>query len=100
MVELDKGFDVFRIDDNTEQFLRLDFGELKEILDSNQIMIIVNHLDKLVWIWQGKNSNIRMKVIATQEAPKIRDMYGIDYKISAVDEGIETEKFKSIFDLG
>jgi len=99
MVELDKGFDVFRIDAHTEQFLKLDFNEIEEIFDSNLILIIVNHFDKLVWIWQGKNSNIRMKVIATQEAPKIRDLYGIDYKISAVDEGIETETFKEFFDL-
>ena len=99
MTELDKRFIIFKFDEEGERFQIDSVDENEEIFHSNLVVIIVNHPDKLIWIWQGKNSNIRKKVIATQEAPKIRDMYGIDYKISAIDEGIETEKFKLFFDL-
>ncbi|TFG22435.1 MAG: hypothetical protein EU533_04280 [Promethearchaeota archaeon] len=99
MTELEKRFLIFKFDEEGEKFLINSYNEDEEIFKSNKVLIIVNHFDKLIWIWQGKNSNIRMKVIATQEAPKIRDMYGIDYKISAIDEGIETERFQLFFDL-
>ena len=99
MTELDKRFILFKFDEEGETFQINSVDENEEIFNSNMVVIIVNHFDKLIWIWQGKNSNIKMKVIATQEAPKIRDVYGIDYKISTVDEGIETEKFNSYFDL-
>ena len=40
-----------------------------------------------------------MKFIATQKAPTIRDKYGVDFKISAVEEGEESSGFKEIVGL-
>lgn len=99
MTELEKGIVTFKLDELTEKFQRFDFDEIEEIFDSNLILIIVNHVDKIIWLWHGKDATIRTKFIATQEAPKIRDKHGIDYKILAIDEGNETQKFKSFFSL-
>jgi hypothetical protein len=99
MTELDKEIAVFKFNVDAEQFQKIEFGEYDEFFNSDSIILIVNSLDKILWLWHGKNANVRMKFIATQEAPKIRNAYYIDYKISAVDEGNETEKFKNFFDI-
>ena len=98
---LEEQFLLFEIDEENE-----DFREIKDIdcpiqtlFDSFSIFIIVDPVDKEIWIWHGKNASIRKKFIATQNAPNIRDRYGIDFKILAVDEGSEPPEFKEIVGL-
>jgi hypothetical protein len=100
MTELDKEIVVFKFDLDSEKFLKIEYDDYEDFFNSNFTLLIVNHLDKVLWLWHGKNVNVRMKFIATQEAPKIRNAYYFDYKISAVDEGNETEKFRNFFDIG
>ena len=100
MTELDKGIVVFKFDVDSEKFEKIEFEEYEEFFNSNFTILIVNHLDKILWLWHGMNVNVRIKFIASQEAPKIRNAYYFDYKISAVDEGNETDKFKNFFDIG
>ena len=98
---LEEQFLLFEIDEENE-----DFKEIKDIvepiytlLDSTSIFIIVDPVDKDIWIWHGEKTNIRSKFIATQNAPTIRDRYGVDFKIVAVDEGDEPSEFKEIVGL-
>ena len=95
---LEEQFLLFEIDEENE-----DFREIKEIedaidtlFDSFSIFIIVDPIDKEIWIWMGKNASIRKKFIATQNAPNIRDRYGVDFKIVTIDEGNEPLEFKEI----
>lgn len=101
MNELQKDFMVFEFDEGAEVFheTQVDDKEIREFLNSNLIYIIVNRYNKAIWIWHGSNTNIRMKFIATQEAPKIRDKYGSDFKIMAIDEGDESSEFKEIIGI-
>ena len=98
MTELSKSILLFEYDESIEAFTKkeIENKELSEFLDSNLIYIIVDNDNQEILIWHGKNANIRMKFIATQEAPKIRDKYGNDYKIIAIDDGNESSKFKEI----
>ena len=93
---LEKQFLLFKIDEEKEDFgaIELEDTPIHSLLDSNFIYIIVDPIDKEIWIWEGTNATIRMKFIATQKAPQIRDKYGVDFKISAVDEGDESLNFK------
>ena len=101
MTELKKNFMLFEFDEGIEGFneVKVADKEIGELLNSSLIYIIVNRYNKEIMIWHGSNTNIRMKFIATQEAPKIRDKYGIDFKILAVDEGDESSEFKEIFGI-
>ena len=98
---LEKQSLLFKIDEKKEDFHTIEIEEnpIYFLLNSNYIYIIVVPIDKEIWIWHGNNATIRMKFIATQKAPKIRDKYGVDFKISAVDEGDESHKFKEIVGL-
>jgi len=101
MSMLEKQFLLFKIDEEEEDFaaIKIEDSPIHALLDSNYIYIIVVPIDKEILIWHGSKATIRMKFIATQKAPQIRDNYGIDFKILAVDEGDESSKFKEIVGL-
>ena len=101
MSKLEEQFLLFKIDEDKEDLeeIKITVSPLYTLLDSKFIFLIVDPIDKEIWIWHGSNATIRMKFIATQKAPKIRDQYGVDFKISAVDEGDESPKFKEIVGL-
>jgi hypothetical protein len=101
MNEFEKNIMIFEFDEIIEGFneIRVDSQEISDILNSNLIYIIVNPFKKEILIYHGYNSNVRMKFIATQEAPKIRDKFGIDFKILAVDEGDDISEIKEIIEI-
>ncbi|MBY9010122.1 MAG: hypothetical protein KGD74_09685 [Candidatus Lokiarchaeota archaeon] len=101
MTELKEEFLIFIINEEMEEFDELDLldAPIHTALDSFFIFIIVDPKDKEVWIWQGEKASIRKKFIATQKAPEIRDLYGVDFKISSIDEGNEPPEFKKLIGL-
>jgi hypothetical protein len=99
---LEKEILLFEIDEENEDFKEIEEEGvlIKDLLDSSSIIIIVDSIDKAIWLWEGKNSGIRKKFIATQNAPDIRDRYGVDFKIITVDEGDEPREFMEIIEYG
>ena len=88
---------IYQFNDKLGEFEELEIEEdlpLHELFDSDFILLIVDPTYYRVWLWHGANTTTRMKFIAAKIAPKIRDRYGIAYKITAVDEGDETKAFK------
>jgi hypothetical protein len=88
---------VYQFNDKLADFEELEIEEdlpLYELFDSDFILLFVDPTYYRVWLWHGANTTTRMKFIAAKIAPKIRDRYGIAYKITAVDEGNETKAFK------
>ncbi|TFG13552.1 MAG: hypothetical protein EU535_04760 [Promethearchaeota archaeon] len=88
---------IFQFNDQLAEYEELEIKEdipLYELLDSDFILLFVDPEHYKVWIWQGSNTTTRMKFISAKIAPRIRDQYGIAYKISSVDEGNETDAFK------
>ena len=100
MTELERNINVFLFDEDLEDFIKNENRDsLIEELDTRLVYLIVDPEDKIVWIWNGAETNIRMKFIATQKAPLIRDEYGIDFKIIGIDENDEPTEFKDFLGL-
>ncbi|MBY9014816.1 MAG: hypothetical protein KGD68_03920 [Candidatus Lokiarchaeota archaeon] len=101
MSALEEQFLVFMINEEEENFDEIDLldAPIYTALDTFFIFIIVDSKEKEIWIWQGEKASIRKKFIATQKAPEIRDEYGIDFKITAIDEGSEPPGFKKLIGL-
>ena len=90
---------VFQFNDKLGEFEELEIEEdlpLYQLFDSDFILLFVDPKYYRVWLWHGSNTTTRMKFIAAKIAPKVRDRYGIAYKITAVDEGNETKSFKIV----
>ena len=93
---------VYQFDEELEGFEEVETKEnvpLFELLDSNKILLFVDNHNGKVWIWEGKNTNPRMKFISVQAAPNIRDKHDISFTITSVDEGQETAAFKILIGL-
>jgi len=101
MAELEPQFILFRLNEEEEDFERIEVEDHnpQDLLESQFIYVIVDSIDKKVWIWNGKKANIRMKFIASRKASLIRDSYGVDFNIASVDEGDESQIFKNFIEL-
>ncbi|MFX0018305.1 MAG: hypothetical protein ACFFBT_07395 [Promethearchaeota archaeon] len=101
MNELEKNYTVFEINDELEDFQQLDLveGPLYKVLKPDSIFLFLDPNNKQIWLWHGRHAGVRKKFMATQSAPKIRDNYGVDYKITAVDDGNEDLAFKVFLGL-
>ena len=98
MTELERSINIFLLDEDVEDFIKSE-DSIEEKLVSKLVYLIVDPENKIVWIWNGSKANIRMKFIATQKAPLIRDEYGIDFKIIGIDENDEPTEFKEFLGL-
>ncbi|MFX1310486.1 MAG: hypothetical protein ACFE8C_12360 [Promethearchaeota archaeon] len=93
---------VYQFNEDLEEFEELKTKEnvaLFELLQSDKIFLFVDVNNEKVWVWEGKNTPLRMKFISAQEAPKIRNIHDITFTISSVDEGDETAAFKILVGL-
>jgi len=101
MTEMEEHIYVFSLDENLELFKKIEenYEYLSDALDSRMVYLVIDHNDKIVWIWNGAEAKVRMKFIATQKVPLIRDKYGIDFKIMGIDEGNEPTEFKMLLGL-
>jgi len=101
MTVLEEQFLLFEIDEENEDFkeIEIEDGSIPILIDSFSIYIVVDPVNKEVWIWHGENASIRKKFIAAQKAPEIRNNYGVDFKITAIDQGNEPPEFKMLVGL-
>jgi len=73
--------------------------KLPDLLDEDFILLFVDPQQYRVWLWHGLNTTTRMKFIAAKMAAQIRDKHGIAFKITAVDQDMETHGFKVMLGL-
>ncbi|MFW9832112.1 MAG: hypothetical protein ACFFD8_10105 [Candidatus Thorarchaeota archaeon] len=80
----------------------VDTGEIVQITDGapakthmkgDEVLIIIDDEERLIWIWKGTEAPVRRKFIAARRASGIRDQRGLVYKIMSEDEGQEDSKF-------
>lgn len=93
---------VYQFKEELEDFKEIEVEEnvpLFELLDSNKILLFVDMHESKVWIWAGANTNTRMKFIAAQATPHIRDKHDISFTITSVDDKDETAAFKLLVGL-
>ena len=93
---------VFQLDAIAEKFDKVDTKQdvpLSQLLYHDLVLLFVYPKSKIIWIWEGKGATTRMKFLAAQIAPQIRDKYAIDYTINSIDDGDEPPEFKNLCGL-
>ncbi len=80
----------------------VDTGETVQITDGapanthmkqDEVLIIIDDEERIIWIWKGAEAPVRRKFIAARRASGIRDQRGLVYKILSEDAGQEDSKF-------
>jgi hypothetical protein len=96
-----KDYAVYKLDSESEDFeeLHTEGKDLTTYLDSNSVLIFLDQISKVLWLWHGTNTSPRLKFIAARKSPNLRDRVAIDYKISAIDENMEPDAFKLLVGL-
>jgi hypothetical protein len=68
-------------------------GEIKDILDSEKVVLVINDRKKIIWIWKGVNSRVRKKFISARQAQEIKGNRGLAFKIKSLEHGDEPKEF-------
>jgi hypothetical protein len=71
----------------------LDVNLTKESLQSDKVFCIVDNTNKSVYIWLGKEANVRKRFVGAQTAGKIRGELSNGYRVRSLDQGDEPPGF-------
>jgi hypothetical protein len=69
-------------------------SEIVEV-DTNKVLVFVDHKNKTVFLWRGKNAEILTKLMGTRVAAKLSHTYS-EYRIRPISEGNEPAAFKHL----
>ncbi len=64
-------------------------------LDTNKVLVYVDHDNKVVYLWRGKKASLFKKLMGTRVAAKLSDTYR-DYRIRPITEGQEPAAFHDL----
>ena len=68
-------------------------GLLKDQLSSDECYVIVSYEYRKVYLWKGKNSNVRSRFIGAKRSQDIRGQVGMHFAVVPLDEGEEDPDF-------
>ncbi|MFW9834378.1 MAG: hypothetical protein ACFFEK_10310 [Candidatus Thorarchaeota archaeon] len=69
-------------------------SEIVEV-DTNKVLVFVDHENKTVFLWRGKNAEILTKLMGTRVAAKLSHTYS-EYRVRPISEGNEPAAFKHL----
>jgi len=87
------GKQVFKINpDGTTTEINTE-GQIKDVLDTNEVYVLVADEYRKVYLWKGTKSNVRSKFIGAKQSQEIRGQVGLMYAVIPLDEGEEEPDF-------
>ena len=84
--------DTFEIDNEAKL---VECKEEKVPVDTNKVLVYVDHVEKVVYLWRGKNASLFKKLMGTRVTAKLSNTYR-DYRIRPISEGREPAAFKTL----
>ena len=83
---------VYSINDDGQETKIGDNVGLSTLIQGHVFIAIDNNAKK-IYIWKGHESPVRQKFISARTASKIRQSYGMVYKVESIDQGEEPADF-------
>ncbi len=71
-------------------------GQIKDLLNSEMVVLLVDHPKKLIYIWKGENARVRRKFIAARKSQDLRGSLGLTFKVDSIDQGGEPPEFLNL----
>jgi len=71
----------------------LDIDLTEESLQPDRVFCIVDDANKNVYIWLGKEANVRKRFVGAQTASKIRGELSTGFRVRSLDQGDEPPDF-------
>ena len=87
---MDNGSTLWKVmDDGTST--EVDFRG--DVLESNEVYCLVDVETKSIYIWLGRNADVRKRFVGARTASRFRQEHGNKFKVTSVDEGQEPSSF-------
>ncbi len=64
-------------------------------IDSTRTLVVIDHEEKVIYLWRGKKSSLFEKLMGTRVIAKLSHSYP-DYRIRPIAEGHEPSAFKDL----
>ncbi len=68
-------------------------GPINVMLKSDMVVLVVDEIQKKIYIWKGENARVRRKFIAARKSQDLRGQLGLTFKVDSVDQGSEPSEF-------
>lgn len=68
-------------------------GQIKDVLNSDMVALIVDEEKKQIWIWKGETARVRRKFIAARKSQDLRGELGLSFRVDSIDQGSEPNEF-------
>ncbi len=65
----------------------------RDSLQSDRVLCVVDHANKNVYLWMGKEANVRKRFVGSMTASKIRGELSTTFRVRSLDQGDETSDF-------
>ncbi len=70
-------------------------GPIKDMLNSEMVILLVIDAKKIIYLWKGVNAKVRRKFIAARVSQDLRGQKGLNFKVESIDQGDEPQDFIS-----
>ncbi|MFW9928592.1 MAG: hypothetical protein ACFFD1_04300 [Candidatus Thorarchaeota archaeon] len=67
--------------------------------DANEVYIVVDDVKRIIFIWKGSHAPVRKKFISARTASKIRQQYGLTFKVDSIDQAEEPSDFLELMNV-
>jgi len=66
---------------------------VRGVLDSTKVIVFIDDESKYIFLWKGKDVDVRKRFVGARVASNIRSRIGFHYKVRPEDEGEESVLF-------
>ncbi|NVM55821.1 MAG: hypothetical protein HWN66_19130 [Candidatus Helarchaeota archaeon] len=91
-----EGIELYNVKDEGDLEQMAITGPIKDMLNSEMVVLLVVDAQKMIYLWKGSNAKVRRKFIAARVSQDLRGQKGLNYKVDSIDHGDEPAGFINI----
>ncbi|HUY00492.1 MAG TPA: hypothetical protein VMV49_13110 [Candidatus Deferrimicrobium sp.] len=88
-----QGISLYNVTDEGELTELAISGPIKDLLNSEMVVLLVLDAQKMIYLWKGVNARVRRKFIAARVSQDLRGQKGLSFKVDSIDQGDEPNEF-------
>lgn len=87
------GLELYNVEDEGELEPMTITGPIKDMLNSEMVVLLVVPQLKMIYLWKGSNAKVRKKFIGARVSQDLRGQKGLSFKVDSIDHGDEPQGF-------
>jgi hypothetical protein len=88
-----QGISLYNVTDEGELEEMAVTPPIKDVLNSEMVVLLVIDDQKMIYLWKGVNAKVRRKFIAARVSQDLRGQKGLNFRVESIDQGDEPNGF-------